>query len=139
MRSESEPDKRNTFSQLWQFGFAAITAESEAPGWAVKLTPDEAQLAERYAPIQLNGLPSWLDDLIQTHPAAVDAVLGAELSWELSLSADGSGLLQDISHGSGTVGHFFRPRLLSWLGEHGDQMAGGGEEQKRKTRISSPM
>ena len=34
----------------------------------------EARLAARYAPIQLNGLPLWMESLVDAHPEAVDAV-----------------------------------------------------------------
>ena len=137
LRSERAPESRNTFSQLWQFGFAAITAESEATGWAVQLTPDEAQQAARYAPIQLNGLPSWLDDLIHAHPTAVDPTLGAELSWELSVNGVGGGLLQDISHGSGPAARFFRARLLSWLDKHSDQLLTEGAEEEDSHKLGN--
>src|SRR5882724_2148359 len=48
LRSERSADKKNTIQVRWQLGLAAIYAEAE----------DEARLAARYVPIQLNGFPS---------------------------------------------------------------------------------
>jgi hypothetical protein len=61
LRSERPEAEKNTFSVRWQFGLAAIAAEAEDPNWARKLTQQEGELACRYAPIELNGLPSWLE------------------------------------------------------------------------------
>jgi hypothetical protein len=79
LRSERSADEKNRFLVKWQLGLAAIYAEAEDPCWAAKLTEDEARLAARYAPIELNGFPSWLDALVSVHSEAVDAVLGEEL------------------------------------------------------------
>ncbi|MEJ0044761.1 MAG: hypothetical protein WDN04_00265 [Rhodospirillales bacterium] len=106
-------------------GLAAIAAEAEEPNWAVKLTSDEVRLACRYAPIELNGFPSWLDSLAQAHPADVDSVLGVELSQELLETAEsrsGGWLLRNISHASEGLVTLFVPRIRNWLDEHGDRI-----------------
>jgi len=124
LRSEREQEKRNTQLVIWDFGLAAVFAEAEDPQWATKLSPDEARLACRFAIIKLNGFPTWLDDLVQAHPAAVDDVLGAELSRELGCCAsDGylPDLLRDIGNGSRIVGSFFKPRVRDWLVSGGDK------------------
>lgn len=128
--SEREPGKRNNYLTKWQLGLAAIAAEAEDRAWATKLTTDEAKLACRYAPIQLNGLPSWLDDLAMTHPAAVQDVLNSELAIQLRApaSVEGSGLLNTISYSSERLKSLFRPSLLVWLDESGD-MAGENENE----------
>jgi hypothetical protein len=83
LRSERAAEEKNRFLVKWQLGLAAIYAEAEDPQWATKLTADEAQLAARYAPIELNGFPAWLDALVAAHPKAVDAILGEELTRSL--------------------------------------------------------
>jgi hypothetical protein len=47
------------------------------------LSESEAKLACRYAPLELNGFPSWLDGLAAEHPTAVDRTLGQELTLSL--------------------------------------------------------
>lgn len=87
LRSERPDDQKDSYLLRWQFGLAAISAEAEDKAWARNLTREEAELAARYVPIRLNGFPTWLEDLVEAHPAAVDAVLGEELSKELDEAA----------------------------------------------------
>ena len=128
--SERPEHERNTYLVWWQLGLAALYAEAEDPSWAVELTEDEAEVAARYAPIELNGLPTWIESLVGVHPAAVDAILGEELSWELEQSAsshDRSILLQDISYASTPVASQFLPRLRDWLETSGSDPLEPGE------------
>src|SRR5271166_1670013 len=84
LRSERPDREKDTFRVRWQFGLAGIAAEAEDANWAKRLTEQEAELACRYAPMELNGFPSWLESLAVQHPTAVDRTLGAELSLSLS-------------------------------------------------------
>ena len=85
--SERPEDERSTYLVRWQLGLAALYAEAEDPSWATKLTEEEAKLVMRFAFIEENGLPSWMESLVDVHPDAVDAILGNELSWELNREA----------------------------------------------------
>src|SRR5258705_8156367 len=86
--------EKGAYLTRWQLGLAGIAAEAEDPHWSEKLSDGEAKLALRYAPIELNGFPAWLERLAAAHPAAVDAVLGSELTAELAEPAVGhSGML----------------------------------------------
>jgi len=119
--SERPENERNTTLIRWGLGLAAIYAEAEDPEWVNKLTPDEATLAARYAPIELNGLPTWLEPLITAHPDAVDGILGQELIWELNESIHSqyhAVLLQSIGYTPTNVTRHFIPRLESWLAEN---------------------
>ena len=121
--SERPEDERGTLLVRWQLGLAGIYAEAENPSWATKLSEEEAKLAVRFAPIQLNGLPNWMESLVDVHPRAVDAILGNELSWELSREPGENGhsmLLQDISYAPESVQKKFLPRLREWLDGNGD-------------------
>jgi hypothetical protein len=80
LRSERPANKKDTFLIRWQFGLAAIAAEAEDPNWAKKLSDQEAELACRYVPMELNGFPSWLTSLAVENPGAIDRVLGEELT-----------------------------------------------------------
>lgn len=118
LRSERPDDKKNTILVRWQLGLAAIYAEAEHDAWATKLSEEEARLAARYVPIQLNGFPSWLEALAAVHPNAIDTTLGAELSLSLREPAEGSNAtlwLQDIRHASPSVAQLFIPRIKTWL------------------------
>ena len=56
--SERPEGERGTILVRWRLGLAGIYAEAEDSSWATKLSEEEAKLAVRFAPIQLNGLPS---------------------------------------------------------------------------------
>ena len=114
LRSERPDEQKNTFLVRWQFGLAGIAAEAETRNWARELSPEDASLAARYTPIQMNGFPAWLEDLVSAHPHAVDAVLGEELSRELQepiVAHQPSMTLQNISHSATSVIELFLPRL----------------------------
>ena len=128
--SERPEGKRGTYLVRWQLGLAALYAEAEDPLWATKLTEEQAKLATRYAPIDLNGLPLWMESLVDVHPKAVDAILGNELSWELKREPRTHGhsmLLQDISYAPEPVAKLFLPRLHEWLDGDGDVVADEGD------------
>lgn len=116
--SERPDDERNQFLIRWQLGLAAIYAESEHSGWEKELSHSEAETAARFALIELNGLPSWLEALAKSHPNAVDQTLGKELSWGLSRSPqvhEHTMLLQDLGSGPENVQKLFLPRLEAWI------------------------
>lgn len=120
LRSERPPDQRNTFLVRWQFGLAGIYAEAEDDRWVDRLTEKEAELASRYAPLELNGFPSWLERLIAKYPAAVDRILGNELSVSLrDAASEGtySMFLQNVSYAPPKVASLFIPRIRAWLSE----------------------
>ena len=142
--SERPECERNKLLVRWQLGLAAIYAEAEDPDWAVELNEAEAELAVRYAPIELNGLPQWIERLGDCHPNAVDRTLGNELSWELSLPPSEHGhssLLQGIGNAPESVARIFLPRLESWLDAGGDRIncadnvTGMTERVRQVTRV----
>ena len=125
LASERPASERNTYLLSWRLGLAALYAEAEDPRWAAELSHDEAMLAARYAPLELNGLPAWMDDLIASHPVAVDTTLGEELTWELRQPMGEhhhSMLLQAIHHASTAVSAGFLPRLQIWLDASADRV-----------------
>lgn len=119
---ERPEDQRNTYLVWWQLGLAGIYAEAEDQKWVTKLSVEEAELACRYAPIELNGLPHWMKSLVRGYPEAVDTTLGEELSWELEQKPRGqvqSMLLQSIKYADETVAEVFIPRIRNWLTSNG--------------------
>jgi hypothetical protein len=142
--SERPEGEHNTFLVRWQLGLAAIYAEAEDPDWAAKLGDAEAELATRFAPIELNGLPQWLERLGDTYPNVVERTLGNELSWELNRPPGEyghSGLLQGVCYASERVARLFLPRLESWLDSGGDRITdadnvtGMTERVRKVTRV----
>lgn len=118
LRSERAEGEKDTYLIRWQLGLAAIAAEAEDRNWARKLSRDEAELAARYVPMELNGFPSWFEDLVLAHPAAVDAVLGPELLDELNQVAKTHVhcmFLQCIRDSSENITKIFLPRIQTWL------------------------
>ncbi|MCJ7997028.1 ATP-binding protein [Rhizobium cremeum] len=136
LRSERPQKEKGTYLIRWQLGLAGIAAEAEDPNWAKKLSHDEAELALRYAPIELNGFPAWLEGLADVHPTAVDAVLGTELTVELSDSATAhSGMLQNIRHAPPSVAQLFVPRLRAWLDEGKWRLGHNDDQAARASRL----
>lgn len=120
LRSERPDGEKDTFLVRWQFGLAGIAAEAEDTNWAKRLTEQEAEQACRYAPMELNGFPSWLESLAVEYPAAVDRVLGEELSHSLREVTNANSysiFLQNISHASAIIAALFVPRIRAWLSE----------------------
>lgn len=118
LTSERPDDAKGTYLARWQLGLAAIYAEAEDPQWATKLSNEEAELAARFATIEFNSLPSWVEALVKAHPAGVEATLGKELRLELESEAPPhwhSMLLQNIGHASKPVIDIFLPSLRAWL------------------------
>ena len=135
--SERPEDARGTYLVRWRLGLAGLYAEAEDPSWPTKLTEEDAELAARYAPIELNGLPPWIESLVDAHPEAVDAILGNELSWELRESPPHgySSLLQDSNYASEPVAKLFLPRFWEWLNGDGDTIDATGDLAGRAERL----
>ena len=118
--SERPEGEKNRFLIRWQFGLAGITAEAEDANWAKGLTEAEAELACRYAPVQFNGFPAWLESIAVAHPAAIDRVLGAELSHalrEVNGGNDQATILQDVRYAPPILAAVFVSRIRAWLAE----------------------
>jgi hypothetical protein len=136
LRSERSAGEKGTYYTRWQLGLAAIAAEAEDTSWASKLSEDEAKLALRYAPIELNGFPAWLESLAEAHPNAVEEVLGGELTAELAEPAVAhSSTLQNIRHASSAVAAIFVPRLRTWLDGKSWRKGNDDEEAPRIYRL----
>ncbi len=116
LKSERSADQQNSYLMRWRMGLAGLYAESEDASWASKLTMEEASLACRYALLDMNQLPPWLEAVAQVHPAAVDAMIGNELSGELEdADAKHPMILQDVSRASSAVISLFLGRIRPWL------------------------
>lgn len=126
LRQERQADQKNTYLMVWSIGLMGLYAEAEEVSWAKKLSAEEAELATRYALLELNGLPEWLSALADTHGVIVEALIGAELEDELAGSGGGTGwysmLLQGLRYGHKAIAQLILPRLLHWLMGPGRQL-----------------
>lgn len=117
---ERPEGQRSTYLYLWRFGLAGLYAEAEDPNWASQLTYEEAMRAARYSLLELNELPSWIDELVKQHPSALSEIFDKELDWVLSFSANElhhSILLQRLYNAPDPVTILFIPRMIAWLSE----------------------
>jgi len=132
LRSERTVDERNTIWNSWIHALAGVYAEAEQSDWARQLSPDDAQTAARLIPVELDGVPPWLVELVAQHPDAVQATLGKELTAQLDDAVDFAfpGLLADFSRAERAVLEFFAPRVWTWLSTT-DARFDGDEQRAR--------
>lgn len=128
LRHERKESERTKIFVRWQLGLAAIYAEAEDPAWARNITAEEAELAARYAPIELNGFPAWLDALACERPQQVERTLGPELTDDLDeVATPGSFAvsLQNLTGASNRVVGLFLPRLRKWIDSYDGHLRDG--------------
>lgn len=139
LTSERPDDAKGTFLVKWQLGLAGIYAESEEPGWATQLSSDEARLATRYATIELNSLPVWMEALVKAHPTEVEETLGGELVKGLNYKTEKdfhSMLLQKIGNTPAPVVAIFFLRIKIWLDTKVAQLPINGNENGEIERLA---
>lgn len=139
LTSEQPDGQKGTYLLKWQLGLAGIYAESEDPEWATKLSSAEAKLAARYATLELNSLPAWMDSLVEAHSAQVEETLGVELVKRLNTKTGKhfrSMFLQNIGHSPKSVIEIFLPRIKAWLDTKTTQLLINGEESGEIQRLS---
>lgn len=126
VRCERRLGEENTYLVVWSIGLMGIYAEAEDPLWATKLKQSEAELAARYALLELNGLPSWLGSLAKAQPMEVDTVVGTALLDELLDEGSDKGwhsmVLQSLRNGTQDVAQLLLPRLVGWLAWSGSTL-----------------
>lgn len=84
----SEGASASSFELPDILGLGGITIESqEVPQWWSRLTPDEVDIAFRYAMRELNGFPAWFPSLFQHAPESTRTWLLKEVDFELTLSS----------------------------------------------------
>ncbi|MBB3180959.1 ATP-binding protein [Variovorax sp. Sphag1AA] len=119
VRRERKAGEKNTYLVVWSNALMGLYAEAQDPTWATKLSSAEAELAARYALLELNGLPSWLVALGTAHANVVERVLGEEIEEELSEATDSpnssSILLQAVRYGRRETAQLVEQRLIRWL------------------------
>lgn len=86
--SRRPAEDRDLIDPLWTCGYCGLAAETKIPGWARRLSADEAQRATFYSTLDPISSPQWIADLVAVHPTQVEAILGTELAAQLKLSEE---------------------------------------------------
>lgn len=134
LREERQAAGKNTYLVVWSIGLMGLYAEAEDPRWTKTLSERDAELAVRYALLELNGLPDWLATLAEGYGPVVERVLSGELNDELKEPGGDAGwhsmLLQSLRYGRQEIARVLQPRLIEWL-------AGPGMTLMRKSQNPS--
>lgn len=108
LRSEGADTTSTPYALI--FGLKGLEFESrESEDFPQNLTDIEISHALRYLTRELNGFPSWLEDVFKTHPEFVLNAVWKELSWELENTK------------SDEVAHYILQDIVyhaPWLHEH---------------------
>lgn len=98
-------------------GLIGIAIESEDPAWASRLATEDAEIASRYATLELNGFPQWLNALCLAHPAAVAKTFCEciDAQWFPGPVAASGDFLRRIAATSRPVRHVCAPRVMAKL------------------------
>lgn len=101
------------------FGLTGLSIEArETDGWPSALSGEEAEIATRYALLELNGFPPWLPQLHRAFPSQVSDVILREIRHELSTETPDSEsyyALYDVSWHGDWIWDQIAPDLLREL------------------------
>ena len=126
--------ERNTPPGSWVMGLNGIYAEASRDGWTDSLSSDEARRAATYATLELNGFPSYITSLANSHPQEVKEVLGGEISFELRLDEGDGHLssLQNLRRADSSVRNLLTPRLIQEMRSWPPLLTGDTELRQAK-------
>ena len=109
-------EERSSMPFRWLYGLQGLLAEASTPGWTASLSSAEARVAAVYATIELDDFAPFVTDLTESHPKEVEAVIGGEVSNELSVGGNPlTPTLQHLAHAEGSLKQLFIPRLITEL------------------------
>ena len=96
------------------------TLHRQQPGWAAKLTADEAAHAARYATHSGDRFPAWFAELVSEHREAVSEVMRSEMEQDIRQFADNASpnILPAMFHSDETLVKFFALIALNALEEN---------------------
>jgi hypothetical protein len=99
LRSEGAPLDQTTDAAI--IGLVGLEIEAhETQDWPKNLSPEEVELACKYASFELNGFPTWFPKLLEIYPEIVSDFLMREILYELSIEkmeAETNYVLNDVS------------------------------------------
>lgn len=117
LRSEGAPHNTTPFNVI--FGLTGLSIEArETDGWPARISAQEADVATRYALLELNGFPAWLPSLFVCHPDVVLNVVMTEIDHELTKDVAEPGstyVLYDVSWDGAWMWDRIAPSLVTRL------------------------
>jgi hypothetical protein len=118
LRSEGI-ENSNSVTHGTIFGLTGLEyASQQSPNWTSSVTPELATLACRYAFLELNGFPSWIQSLYEAFPEQVTTSFLNEIRWELA-QYDGETechyVLSDVVWHGEWLRSGIAPRLMEFL------------------------
>jgi hypothetical protein len=120
-KSAKSPEERNRMSSIDAMGIVGVTMEARNRGdWADHLNRDLARRATIYATLELNGFPTWMQEVARRWPAEVSEILCREVAAELDMPDSRYGVLYDIGRSDDVTLAVMVPYLLSVLERRDD-------------------
>jgi hypothetical protein len=139
----SERKEKNTYLVVWTYGLMGLYAEAEDPRWTRSVSAAEADLAVRYALVELNGMPDWLAALADAHRQVVEQVLGGEIESELKGKGSNGGwhsmLLQSLRYGRIEIARVLERRLVLWLRGPGRTLMHGRHDSVAEAKLDQVL
>lgn len=117
-RLRSEGAEAGSTPYSLAFAMVGLSIEAENVEFAQNLDSDDARQAFRYITWQLNGFPSWFEQLYRAHPVLGLEAVTTELTWELENQVENRPLhyiLHDILYHAPWLHKEVGPSVLSWL------------------------
>jgi len=143
IRSERNTEEKHTYLVVWSIGLMGIYAEAEDPAWAKTLSNSDAELAARYALIELNGFPQWTADLITAHGSQVESIIGSEIDDDLAAMDGANGwhstVLQGLLYGPVELATLMQPRLARWIAGPGRQLMELPHDADRERKLDQVL
>jgi hypothetical protein len=117
LRSEGDPARDHTF--YLSFAMAGLEIEAaETENFPNSLTEADARHALRYITWQIEGLPSWIEQLHRVFPALVEEAVLNELFWELENAQPQTPMhyiLSPLVYHGPWLHRALAPALLQWI------------------------
>lgn len=116
----NQEGERSSTQYSWIYALTGVSIESVTPGWGTRLSDEEVRQATRIAMVEINGLASYLEELIHDRRQPVKEVLSKELSaqWASRSEVSYLPLLQNVANGSPALKSLLLDtaidRLLEW-------------------------
>jgi hypothetical protein len=114
-KAERAPEDQNRLGAADLIGLLGVSVEARSdPGWATRLTPQEATAATLYATLDINGFPDWLAQLSVAQPiAAREALLRCCFGdWRRDDRTPFQGVLYDLSRAGGAACELVSAEIL---------------------------
>ena len=121
--SQRPPEARDRVPHDWLWGLVGVSSESGTLGWVKRLSREEARRAATYATIEINGLASFLEDLLIAYPGPVVETIGSEVAAQLAVAHQHPHppMLQQLAYADPEIQAQFVPTFLDALCDWPDQ------------------